>query len=85
MRSSCSDDIKFVSSNSVFKGVDCSELGNYQTTSTLSYFSKILEHITYNCFYMYILENKIPYSKKFDFRVGHSANHTIIKPFDHIS
>ena len=47
--------------------------------SVLQSFSKILQHIMYNFFYKYLLENKIIYSKQFGFQVGHSNDHAIIQ------
>lgn len=44
--------VKIFSANSVFKGGDCSKLGNYKPILMLSCFSKILERIMYDCFYI---------------------------------
>lgn len=71
--------LKIAVVTSVFKGDDHSKLGKYRPMSVLQSFSKILQHIMYNFFYKYLLENKIIYSKQFGFQVGHSNDHAIIQ------
>ena len=45
------DDLKIAIFNPVFKGGDCSKLGNYRPISMLSCFSNIPKRIMYNSFH----------------------------------
>ena len=78
------DDIKIAKVTSIYKADDKSDLSNYRPISVLSYFSKILKQIMYNCLHQYLTENKIPYPKQFGFQKGHSTEHGIVQLVDQI-
>ena len=71
------DDLKIASVTHVFKGGNYFKFGNYRPTSVLVWFSKILEHIIYDCFYKYLLENKIYYPQQRGFQVAHLTGKAI--------
>ena len=52
--------------------------------SVLPCFSKILERITFNCLYKYLIENNMLHSKEFDIQNSHSTDHTAVKLVDQI-
>ena len=69
----------------IYKGEDSSDESNYKPISVLPYFSKILEHIMYNCLYKYLIENNNLYSKQFGFQNDHSTDHDVVQLVDQIT
>ena len=61
------------------QGSDNNDLTNYRPISVLSCFSKIHERIMYNRLSSYVSEEKILYSKQFDFQSGYSTEHAILQ------
>ena len=78
------DSLKIAKVIPVYKSGDSSSLNNYRPISVLPCFSKMLECIIYRRLYSYLQENKILYSKQFDFQTGHSTDHTIIQLVEQI-
>ena len=72
------DSLKIAKITPAYKSGCTSSLSNYKLISVLSCFSKMLERIMYTQLYSYLEENKILYSKRFDFQTGHSTDHAII-------
>ena len=68
----------------VYKTGDLKEISNYRPISVLPCFSKILELITHNRLYSYLVNEKILYSKQFDFEKGPSTGHAIAQLADQI-
>ena len=69
------DPLKIAKVTPVFKTGDPKEISNYRPISALPCLSKILERITHNRFYSYLVNEKILYSKQFGFHKGHSTEH----------
>ena len=78
------DPLKIAKMTPVFKTGDLKEISNYRPLSVLPCFSKILERIMHNCLYSYLVNEKILYSKQFDFQKGHSTEHAIAQLTDQI-
>ena len=76
--------MKIVNVTPVFKTGDLKDISNYRPISLLLYFSKILERITHNCLYSYLINKKILYEKQFGFQKGHSTEHVIAQLLDQI-
>ena len=68
----------------LFKKCDPESITNYHSISVLPYFSKVLAHIMYNWLYKYLCEEKLLYSKQFEFQNGHSTDHAIVYLVDQI-
>ena len=78
------DPMKIVNVTPAFKTGDLKEISNYRPISLLPCFSKILDRITYNCFYSYLVNKKMLYEKQFGFQKGHSTEHAIAQLLDQI-
>ena len=76
--------MKIVNVTLVFKTGDLKDISNYRPISLLPCFSKILERITHNCLYSYLINKKILYEKQFGFQKGHSTEHVIAQLLDQI-
>ena len=76
--------LKIAKASPIFKNGKKDLLTNYQPTSVLPSFSKILEHIMYDRLYSYLTENKILFKKQFGFRSGHSTDHALLELIDQI-
>ena len=68
----------------LFKNDDPENITNYCPISLLPCFSKVLQRIMYNQLYKYLLEEKLLYSKQFEFQKGHSTDHAIVHLVDQI-
>ena len=66
------DDLKIAKVTLIFKAGDSGDISNYRPILVLPYFSKILEHLMYNCLYKYLKENNIFYENHFDFQSRYS-------------
>ena len=73
------DLLKIVKMTPAFKNGDLKEISNYRPISALPCFSKILEHITYNRLYSYLVTKNLLYSKQFGFQIGHSIEHDMTR------
>ena len=79
------DDLKIARATPIYKGEDSSDVSNYRPISVLPYLSKILECITYNRLYKYLLENNVLYSEKFGLKNGHSTDHAVVQLVDQVT
>ena len=79
-----SDDLKIAKVAPIFKAGNNAELSSYRPISVLSCFSKILEHVMYNCLSKYLLDLNILYKKQFAFQKGYSNDHAIVELVDQI-
>ena len=68
-----------------FKNGDPENITNYRPISVLPCFSKVLEPIMYNRLYKHLCEEKLLYSKQFEFQKGHSTDHAIVHLVDQIN
>ena len=58
---------------------------NYRPISLLSIFSKIFEKLIFSRVSIYLIKNKLIYSKQFVFCTNYSTNHALICITEHIS
>ena len=68
-----------------FKNGDPENITNYLPISVLPCFSKVLEPIMYNRLYKHLCEEKLLYSKQFEFQKDHSTDHAIVHLVDQIN
>ena len=68
-----------------FKNGDPENITNYRPISVLPCFSKVLEPIMYNRLYKHLCEEKLLYSKQFEFQKDHSTDHAIVHLVDQIN
>ena len=73
------DKVKIVRVTPIFRKWTNTLVIDYRPISVLPCFSKLLERITYNCLYKFLIENKIPYQKQFRFQNAHSTEDTILE------
>ena len=66
----------------IFKNVEKFSISNYKPLSVFPCFSKILEQITCNRLFDYLIVNDIFFNKEFGFRAGHSTKHAFLKIWD---
>ena len=78
------DKLKIAKVSPIFKTGKKGLLTNYRPISVFRCFSKILEHIMYDRFYSYLIENKMLFKKQFGFRSGHSTDHALLELIDQI-
>ena len=79
------DKLKIARVTPIFKKGSNSLVTNYRPISVLPCFSKLLEHVMYNCLYKFLLENNILYQKQFGFENAHSTEHAIIQLVNQIT
>ena len=69
----------------LYKNGNNLNLQNYRPISVLTYFSKILEKVMYNCLYKYFSDNNILYRKQFGFQGKLLTEPVIMQLFDQIN
>ena len=72
-----SDKLKIGCVTPIFKIDDRSLHTNYRTNSVLLSFQKLLQRITYNRLYEFVVKNEILYEKQFGFPDTHSVEPTM--------
>ena len=70
--------MKIVKIPLLFNNGDPENITNFHSKSILPCFSKMLECIMYNRLYKQFCEEKLLYSKQFEFTKGYSIDHAII-------
>ena len=63
----------------IFKKGDKQNIENYRPISILLVFSKVLEHIMYNCLFEYFMKNNLLHENQFGFQINNSIEHAILQ------
>ena len=73
------DKLKIARITPIFKSGNEELVNNYRPISVLPCFSKVLERITYNRLYSFLLDKNILYDKQFGFQKDNSTEHAILQ------
>ena len=79
------DKLKIARVTPIFKKGNNIILTNDRPISVLPFCSKLLERITYNCLYKFLVENNILYQKQCRFQNVHSREHAILQLLNQIT